>query len=147
MAVRPENIKNIEEVPLEPRTFEGETFRLRRQLGVATGSKQIGVHYCVLKPGHRSAPLHFHTQEEEFVYVLSGSMTLRLGKERYEVRAGDAISFLPGGEPHCLINETNEDCIYLDIGTRSDHEEVILPEDGRRIIRRGGQMHFEPLKP
>ena len=63
MSTRPANIKNIDELPLEARAFEGETFRLWRQLGVATGSRQFGVNYCVLQPGHRSAPLHCHTQE------------------------------------------------------------------------------------
>ncbi|HJY84696.1 MAG TPA: cupin domain-containing protein [Candidatus Binatia bacterium] len=145
MSARPINIKNIDELPLEARTFEGETFRLRRQLGVATGSKQLGVHYCVLQPDHSSAPLHCHTQEEEFVYVLSGRMTLRLGDERYEVRAGDAISFLPGEKPHCLVNETDADCVYLDIGTRSEDEEVLMPEAGRKLIRQKGQMRLEPL--
>jgi uncharacterized cupin superfamily protein len=80
------------------------------------------------------------------VYVLSGRMTLRLGNERYEVGAGDAISLLPEGEPHCLVNETDADCIYLDIGTRSDDEEVLMPEEGRKLIRQKGQMRFEPLR-
>ena len=146
MSTRPANIKNIDEVPLEPRTFAGETFRLRRQLGVATGSKQLGVHYCILQPGHRSAPLHAHLQEEEFVYVLSGKMTLRLGDTRYEVRAGDAISFLPRGDPHCLVNETDTECIYLDIGTHSEDEEVLMPEEGRKLIRHKDQMRWEPLR-
>ena len=145
MSTRPANIKNIDELPLEARTFEGETFRLWRQLGVATGSRQLGVNYCVLQPGHRSAPLHCHTQEEEFVYVLSGRMTLRLGDERYEVRARDAVSFLPGRKPHCLVNEADAECIYLDIGTRSEDEEVLMPEAGRKLIRQKGRMRWEPL--
>ena len=145
MGTRPANIKNIDELPLEPRTLEGETFRLRHQLGAATRSKAFGVHYCILQPGHRSAPLHTHSKEEEFVYVLSGKMTLRLGDERHDVRAGDGISFPAGGEAHCLVNNTDKDCMYLDIGTRSEEEEVLMPEDGRKMIRHKGEMRWEPL--
>ena len=77
--------------------------------------------------------------------MLSGRMTLRLGDERYEVRVGDAISFLPGGKPHCLVNETDAECVYLDIGTRSEDEEVLMPEAGRKLIRQKGQKRWEPL--
>src|SRR5688572_27294333 len=45
------------------------------------------------------APLHVHTREDEYFYVLEGTITVRLGDERFEAGARSFV-FLPRNIPH-----------------------------------------------
>ncbi len=42
-------------------------------------------------PGAVAAPLHFHTREDEYSYVLEGAVGASLGEEEVFARAGDLI--------------------------------------------------------
>lgn len=127
---RPAFIRNLEEVHEEAHYLDKPSmrYRTRRRLGKATGAERIGVNYCRLKKGQVSSRFHMHRVEEEFFLILEGRATLRWGKEEYHLDPGDAVSILPGGPAHQLRNDTEEDCIYLVIGTRDTEDEVIYPE-------------------
>ncbi len=73
--------------------------------------------------------------------MLQGRAILRLGDSEYEIGPGDTISLRPGGPAHQLRNDLDEDCLYLDFGTRDPDDVVVYPEDG---VQRRGQIK-EPI--
>ena len=67
--------------------------RLTRSLGDATGLVSLGVHLVRLTQGRESTEYHFHHQDEEWIYILSGCGVAEIGGVRSEVRAGDFMGF------------------------------------------------------
>lgn len=121
---------------------EGVRFGGRaRRLGDRAGASRIGVLIEELPPGRQSVPLHWHTDEEEHVWMLDGRATLRLGDERYPFAAGDYVCF-PAGQAlgHCLVNDGEATCRYLVIGQRSPHDVCLYPDSGKVLIRSAGRM-------
>src|SRR6516165_4024958 len=79
--------------------------RQRQRLGNAAGLTQFGVNLTRLKPGAASAQRHWHTAEDEFVYVLAGEVVLCEDGGEVVMRAGDAAGFKAGvTNGHCLVN-------------------------------------------
>ena len=97
--------------------------RERTKLGDAAGLSQFGVNLLRLPPGAWSSQRHWHTREDEFVYVLSGEVVLVTDGGEEVLRAGDAAGF-PAGDTngHCLQNRSNADALVLEIGTRVSGE-------------------------
>jgi uncharacterized cupin superfamily protein len=94
--------------------------RERTRLGDAAGLTQFGVNLLRLPPGAWSSQRHWHTETDEFVYVLRGEVTLVTNRGPEILRAGDAAGFKandPNG--HCLQNRSSADALVLEIGTRS----------------------------
>ena len=93
--------------------------RERTKLGDAAGLTQFGVNLLRLPPGAWSSQRHWQTESDEFVYVLSGEVTLVTDVGPEPMRAGDAAGF-KAGDPngHCLQNRSQEDALVLEIGTR-----------------------------
>src|SRR5271170_4822099 len=81
--------------------------RERQKLGDAAGLTQFGVNLLRLPPGAWSSQRHWHSREEEFIYVLSGELMLITEGQEELLVAGDAAGF-PAGEPngHCLQNRS-----------------------------------------
>jgi uncharacterized cupin superfamily protein len=100
------------------------------------GARKIGVAYEELPPGKQSCPFHYHMLEEEHIVALDGEATLRLGAERYPLRAGDYVCF-PAGEPagHCLINEGEEPFRFLIIGDHEPSEVCAYPDSNKVLVR------------
>jgi len=93
--------------------------RERRRLGDAAGLTQFGVNLLRLPPGAWSSQRHWHTEEDEFVYVLSGEVVLVSDDGEEVLRAGDAAGFKAGDRNgHCLQNRSDSDARVLEIGTR-----------------------------
>jgi uncharacterized cupin superfamily protein len=99
------------DVPCRPRE--------RTKLGDAAGLSQFGVNLLRLPPGAWSSQRHWHTREDEFVYVLSGEIVLVTDGGEEVLHAADAAGF-PAGDTngHCLQNRSNADALVLEIGTR-----------------------------
>src|SRR5664279_4113882 len=70
--------------------------KLRRRLAVAAGLKHIGINLLELDPGAWSSQRHWHSEAEEFVYVLEGEVVLVTERGEETLRAGDCAAFLPG---------------------------------------------------
>lgn len=104
--------------------------RLKRRLGDALGLTNFGVNLVCLRPGAASALRHWHTRQDEFVYVLSGTATLVTESGEQSLEAGMMAGF-PKGRPdgHCLVNRGREDVVYLEIGDRSPGDAVTYPDD------------------
>jgi uncharacterized cupin superfamily protein len=128
--------------------------REKRPLGDATGLTQFGVNLVELPPGCWSSQRHWHTHEDEFVYVLDGELVLVTDGGEQVLRPGMAAGF-PAGTPdgHHLINRTDRPATYLEVGTRrEDVDEVDYPDIDMAVRHREGQQMFvrksgEPYAP
>src|SRR5580693_8923999 len=103
---------DIAKIPLDTRTGYPKPYdpvvvgRERKRLGNAVGLDQFGVNLTTLKPGAASALRHWHEQEDEFVYVLEGELTLIEDEGETVLKAGDAAGFKANsGNGHCLVNK------------------------------------------
>lgn len=122
--------------------------RERTRLGDAAGLTQYGVNLLRLPPGAWSSQRHWHTKEDEFVYVVAGEVALVTDSGAEVLRAGDCAGF-PANEPdgHCLQNRSDQDAVVLEVGTRvpgSDAHysdiDMMAPSGGKpaRYIHRDG---------
>jgi uncharacterized cupin superfamily protein len=100
----------------------------------------VGVAIEELPPGMQTAPAHYHIFEEEHVYMLEGTVTLRLGAERYKMHAGDYVCF-PAGQTagHCLINESDAPARYVIIGEDNPNEVVVYTDSNKVMLRALGR--------
>jgi uncharacterized cupin superfamily protein len=120
--------------------------RTRRRLGDAGGLKDFGVNLMTLPPGGWSSQRHWHSHEDEFVYVLAGEVTLVEDQGRILLRAGECAAFPKGtGNGHHLMNESSAVAIYLEVGSRhpddlttcSDVDMKSANSDGRFVHKDG----------
>ena len=110
--------------------------RLRQRLGNAAGLNQFGVNLTTLKPGAWSSQRHWHRHEDEFVYVLEGEVTLCENHGETVLKPGDAAGFKANsGNGHCLINRTQQDAVYIEVGTRSANETTVYSDIDMRLER------------
>jgi len=94
--------------------------RTRRRLGDAGGLADFGVNLMTLPSGGWSSQRHWHSHEDEFVYVLEGELTLVEDQGEAVLRAGDCAAFAKGsGNGHHLINRSPAKAVYLEVGSRS----------------------------
>lgn len=104
--------------------------RQKRKLGDYFGLTHFGVNLTHLSPGAVSALAHSHSKQEEFILVLEGSPTLVLGEAEFVLHPGDCYGFKAGtGIAHQLINRSEENVTYLEIGDRTEGDEVEYPKD------------------
>src|ERR671935_96087 len=97
--------------------------RERKRLGNAVGLSQFGVNLTRIKAHSKSALRHWHESEDEFIYMLEGELVLHEDSGETVLRPGDAAGWKAnGGVGHCLINRTDKDALYLEVGTRSTNE-------------------------
>ncbi len=125
--------------------------RARKRLGNAVGLDQFGVNLCRLKPGAASSQRHWQHREDEFVYMLEGEVVLCEDGGETLLKSGDAAGWkagVPNG--HCLVNRSNRDAVFLEIGTRALSEKVtysdidmLFERDGtnRRYLHKNGEPY------
>jgi uncharacterized cupin superfamily protein len=103
--------------------------RSKQQLGDAAGLTGFGVNLVRLAPGSWSSIRHWHSHEDEFVYVLDGEVTLVTDAGEQVLRAGMAAGFPAGiADGHHLINRTNAVVTYLEVGTRHAEDDCFYPD-------------------
>lgn len=103
--------------------------REKRALGDALGLTRYGVNLVHLPPGAASAQRHWHTHEDEFVYVLEGALVLITEGGEQTLTAGMTAGFPAGREDgHQLVNRSPVWAVYLEVGDRSDADEVHYPD-------------------
>lgn len=116
--------------------------RERRKLGDAAGLRQFGVNLLSLPPGAWSSQRHWHTTSDEFVYVLSGEVTLVTDAGEEVLRAGDAAGFKAGdADGHCLQNRSKAEALILEVGSRASDDatsysdiDMMAPVDGKPAV-------------
>ena len=120
--------------------------RTRQRLGDAGGLRDFGVNLMTLPPGGWSSQRHWHSHEDEFVYVLEGELTLVENDGETLLRAGDCAAFPKGtGNGHQLRNGSSVTAVYLVVGSRnpddlttcSDIDMMSSNADGRFVHKDG----------
>jgi uncharacterized cupin superfamily protein len=115
--------------------------RITRALGDAGGLADFGVNLVTLPPGNWSSQRHWHSAEDEFVYVLSGELALITDAGEQRLAAGECAAFPKGvADGHHLINRGKTDAVFLAIGTRSADDECRYPDIDLFVANRIG--HF-----
>lgn len=99
--------------------------RERCKLGDALGLTNFGVNFMRLSPGCASSQRHWHSKQDEFVFVVSGEVVLVTDAGEQTLRAGMAAGFPAGKQDgHHLINRSKEDALILEVGDRTAWDEV-----------------------
>lgn len=132
----------LDPMSLPPRTSSGypEPYRSRvlprekRGLGDALGLTTIGINQTILPPGKESSMRHWHTHEEEFVYVLSGEVVLRTDAGEQVLGAGMCAGFPASvdgkmGDGHQLINRGSVPAVYLEVSNRDPRDRAFYPDE------------------
>lgn len=117
--------------------------RRKRPLGELFALTSYGVNLTELMPGGISSLFHRHSQQQEFIYILSGTATLRTQAGDSELTPGMCAGFVPAGSAHQLVNNTEQSVVYLEIGTRCEGDQVSYPEDDLvAVMGDDGQWRF-----
>ncbi len=120
--------------------------RVRQRLGNASGLTDFGVNLMRLPPGGWSSQRHWHSHEDEFVYLLEGELVLIEDGGEILLRAGDCAAFAKGsGDGHHMINRAAATAVYLEVGSRqsedlttcSDIDLMSANADGRFVHKDG----------
>lgn len=133
---------------LDPMTLEtrrGSTYpdhlkprvagREKRLLGNALGLTNFGVNLVRLEPGAQSSLRHWHTQQDEFVWVIDGEAILITDGGEQKLSAGMCAGF-PKGKPdgHHLVNRSDRDAWYLEVGDRSPGDRAFYSDEDLAAI-------------
>ena len=103
--------------------------RVRRKIGDAAGLTQFGVNVLTLPPGAWSSQRHYHTREDELVFVLEGEVMLVTDAGAERLVAGDAAGFKAGDrDGHCIQNHSNKTAVLLEIGSRVPGDSALYPD-------------------
>lgn len=119
-----------------------------RELSDVAGLTQFGVGVETLLPGGMSSQRHWHEEEDEFLYMLTGEAILIEDDGEHTLRPGDAVGW-KAGEPnaHHIVNRSDQPASYIIMGTRAQTERVHYPdidlsytrdEAGRRFTHKNG---------
>jgi uncharacterized cupin superfamily protein len=126
--------------------------RSKVALGDAGGLTQYGVNLVTLQPGAWSAQRHWHSHEDEFVWVVSGELVLVCDAGETVLKPGMAGTAKAGvADGHHLINRSSTDAVYLEVGTREPSDACSYPdidlhlepdgESGHRFVTKSGEVY------
>lgn len=120
-------------------TERGEAGWRRKRLGAAAGGEALGGSLYELPPGKRSWPYHHHTANEEALFVLAGSGSIRLDGETRPLEAGDYVAMPADGRgAHRVINDGDRPLRYLMVSTMAEPDITVYP-DSDKIGAFGGR--------
>ena len=109
--------------------------RVKRRLGDACGLTRFGVNLVTLGAGGQSALRHWHTEEDEFVYVLEGEVVLVTDAGEQVLRAGDCAGYPAGrADGHHFVNRSGAAARYLEIGNRDPDDVAHYPDDDVQYV-------------
>ena len=108
--------------------------REKRPLGDLFGLRNFGVNLTRIAPGGESALLHRHSRQDELIYVLEGEPTLVTDRGEMVLKPGMCAGFAASGAGHQLVNRTDRDAVYLEIGDRSVGDDVSYPTDDIQAV-------------
>ncbi len=128
-----------------PAEFKDTTHgRSKQALGDLFGLTQFGVNLTEIAPGAASALRHWHSHEDEFVFVMSGTLTLITDAGEEQLTAGMCAGF-PAGVPngHCLVNRSDQSATVLEVGSRDMRDVGNYPDDDLHLLAgRYEDAHF-----
>lgn len=104
--------------------------RAKRRLGDACGLTRFGVNLVTLDPGAQSALRHWHTLEDEFVYVLEGELTLVTDAGEQVLGPGMCAGYRAGvRDAHHFVNRGGAPARFLEVGSRIEGDNAFYPDD------------------
>jgi uncharacterized cupin superfamily protein len=113
--------------------------RVNKSLGDAAGLTGLGFHLIEVASGHATTEHHVHHDEDECVYVLSGTATAVIGDESFAIGPGDFIGYRKGGLPHAIVNTGAETLRCIVAGERAAHDVCDYPRRHKRMFRNAGR--------
>lgn len=118
--------------------------RVKRPLGDLFGLTNFGVNLTTLAPGGESALRHAHTKQDEFIYILAGTPILVTDAGETPLQPGMCAGFKAGtGDGHHLVNRSDRDVIYLELGDRTPGDAGSYPDDDiQAALDAGSQWVF-----
>ncbi len=124
--------------------FNANAIRHTRSLGDLAGLTDMGVHLVRVEPGRETTAHHFHGQDEEFLYVLSGRGVATIGEEDLPVGPGDFMAFPKNSLAHSMRvpADAADDLVYLMGGTRAPIDVCTYPRLRRRMYRIDGAKEY-----
>lgn len=130
----PVSIRAMDIPPPERQTGYPEPYasmvggRVRRRLGDAFGLRNFGVNLTRVQPGCITALRHAHARQDEFIYVLEGTLTLLTDAGDATLVAGDCAGFRAGGGAHQVVNRSDREAVFLEVGDRTPGDVVTYPD-------------------
>ncbi|MBR0656175.1 cupin domain-containing protein [Plastoroseomonas arctica] len=104
--------------------------RTKHPLGDLFALTNFGVNLTRLGPGAASSLRHAHALQDEFVYILEGTPTLITDAGEALMAPGDCAGFPAGtGDAHHLVNRSDADAVYLEIGDRTKGDSATYPDN------------------
>ena len=127
-----------------PEPFRSQVLpREKRALGDAFGLTRIGVNLTTLPSGKASSMRHWHTHEEEFIYVLSGEVVLCTDEGEQVLKAGTCAGFALGTtDGHQLVNRSGTPAVYLEISNRDKADRAFYPDVDLQFHGAGAAVMF-----
>ena len=124
----------IREVSNDPRDPCGPATSLR--LSDTGDLTQFGASVDILPPGSKTALKHWHAEEDEIVYCLSGVATVHEGDATFTLSPGEAATFKAGVEAgHFVENRGSGALKLLVVGTRAVRDTIVYPDHDRVLFR------------
>jgi uncharacterized cupin superfamily protein len=137
-------IINIADVVPEPRPaarlptgHAAERFEVRiGPIAARLGAQKLGYNLTAVPPGKSAFPFHNHWANEEMVFVLQGTGTIRIGSQRHPLRPGDIVALPAGGKEaaHEIVNTGSEELRYLAVSTKLSPEIGEYPDSGKFAV-------------
>lgn len=124
------------EDPLDRAAPEGYAARFAA-IGERLGASMLGYSLIETAPGCCASPLHNHRCNEEMFLILEGEGTIRIGIERYPLRAGDIIACPPGGPEtaHQIENTSDKPLRYLAVSSMAEPDVIDYPDSGKFLVK------------
>ena len=117
--------------------------REKSVLGDIFGLTNFGVNLTRLLPGSGSALRHAHTRQHEFIYILQGNPVLVSDAGETNLSPGMCAGFKAGtGNATQLLNRTDTEVVYLEVGDRSEGDSVVYPDDDLQAVFNEGKWTF-----
>lgn len=116
--------------------------RIKQRIGDAGALSDFGVNLMSLPPGAWSSQRHWHSAEDEFIFVIDGEVTLITDKGEEILRAGDCAAFAKGvADGHHLVNKSNAMARVLEVGTRSIDDICTYSDIDMKVDEKHGFTH------
>ncbi|MGP5646835.1 cupin domain-containing protein [Psychrobacter celer] len=126
--------------------FNDNAIRHTVSLSDIVGLNAFGLHLVRVEPGDETTQHHYHEESDEFIYVLSGELSLCYGDKTYSLSAGDFVGFPAYGAAHSMINDSDMDAVYLMGGSRPPIDITNYPDIKRRMYKIHGEKEFVDLE-
>ena len=114
------------------------------RVGDAGGLTQFGANIVILEPNAKSSLRHWHMNEDEFVMVSQGKVTLIDDHGETPMSVGDCATFPAGDQNgHHFVNRSEAEVRFLVIGTKAPTEVATYSDIDLMVEIGDGQFEFK----